>query len=687
MQYTFTPNAMHCLVNSLKSSERFLQKHAMRVSKIFPVRFEATDEYAPGQGVTGACIRALLESVSYGDFDQITNSKTIHSLVDVDDERLLRVITATLNSLWDSALTGEDKKLLLVQQKTIINLQSKIVTASLRNAERGAIEEDSGQQITARSILAAWTKEICVSLSENTKGGGATVSKSLLADARAFMKERLTLGFEKTLRLGPVGARILLDTVREIHSLKTHEEAMATLFEADIGDMIQEAWQKLAGIPTSFGTSQNSTTISASTSKPSSEKFPTLSDGLCLLYCLVLFQIYMGEPDAVEILRDLLEYHTRWSASKKKGSSINVESDSSEAIVEILLSFASKPSKFLRRITIQIFDAFAPNMTSNSVQSLCRILAAKENAQGQQEMFQPGDIEMEDAAMNSDSEDLDSDVEVISDTGDSISGDDDSSASSEEDEDSADSSEDDDESGDQDDAELAAFDAALASALGTRRLDQNDHAADSDSDSSSDIDMNDNEMMELDAKLAEVFRARNEQQAKNKKKDAKDAKENVVNFKNRVFDLVESYLKTQQKNSLALEFIMPLLTLVRTTQTKQLADRGANILQQFFGRSKGVNVPDLSAGGHIEDALQILQSVHNEACLESSNIHSIVASQASILLVKALVFADPKHVEPVVQIYAATRMKQLTDRKCRVLPGFFTEWNNWCQSVRGKFFL
>jgi len=157
-----------------------------------------------------------------------------------------------------------------------------------------------------------------------------------------------------------------------------------------------------------------------------------------------------------------------------------------------------------------------------------------------------------------------------------------------------------------------------------------------------------------------------------------------VNFKNRVLDLIESYLKHQQQNPLAIEFVVPLLTLVRTSQTKQLADRGANIIQQFCGRCKGNNVPELR-DAQIADAKQILQSIHNEACLESSNAHSTNASQASILLIRTLLHADPTYLEPVVQIYAGTRMRQLSEKNCRVLPGFFTDWNNWCQSARGKF--
>jgi DNA polymerase phi len=292
----------------------------------------------------------------------------------------------------------------------------------------------------------------------------------------------------------------------------------------------------------------------------------------------------------------------------------------------------------------------------------------------------------DDVSTDKEAESLDSDVEVESIPHDASKSEDEGSASALEDSDehSADTSSDQDDSGDEDE-ELAAFDAALASALGTRRLDQNDvAAAEDESESSSDADMDDDEMLELDSKLAEVFRGRNEQSSRNKKKEAKDAKENVVNFKNRVLDLAESYLKHQHQNPLSIHLILPLLGLIRSTQTKQLAERGFNLLQQFWGRCKGSNIPILSPDSEVQEAITVLQSIHDEACMESSSIHSSASSHTSILLVKTLVESDPANIGSVVEIYAGTRLRQLTDEKCRVLPGFFTDWNNWCQTAREK---
>jgi len=192
-------------------------------------------------------------------------------------------------------------------------------------------------------------------------------------------------------------------------------------------------------------------------------------------------------------------------------------------------------------------------------------------------------------------------------------------------------------------------------------------------------------MMELDSKLAEVFRARNAQQSKNKKKDSKDAKENIVNFKNRVLDLMESYLKHQQQKSLTIDILLPLLRLARTTQTKQLADRACQIVQQFCSRCKGPNAPDLEDELQVQEhATSVLKSIHQEASLDTSKAHSNVTSLSSILVVKALLKVNPANVKEVVDIYAASRTRQLLEKKCRISPGFFSDWNNWCQTAREK---
>lgn len=298
------------------------------------------------------------------------------------------------------------------------------------------------------------------------------------------------------------------------------------------------------------------------------------------------------------------------------------------------------------------------------------------------------DVEMSDIEADSDVEVLDaSDVEEID--GEVEEDDDDKSSASESDEDKEDDEEDD---------ELAAFNAKLAEALGTGN-DVGSDASDSDSD------MDDDDMEALDLKLAEVFRAR--EASTTKKKDKKDAKETMVNFKNRVLDLLDIYVKKQPQTPLALDLLMPLLILIRTTTTKQIVDRAVGVVREYSRLCKGDKLPKEAAEVESESdnpdedpeiheiseprapAWYLLESIHEEALKPAPHnnakpAHTAACSNASLLIARVLIAGQGESaVEDVVDRYAETRKRQLLDRKAQVGPGFWTEWNNWCNGVSG----
>lgn len=269
-----------------------------------------------------------------------------------------------------------------------------------------------------------------------------------------------------------------------------------------------------------------------------------------------------------------------------------------------------------------------------------------------------GDEEMVDAE---DSGSDDDDVEEIeASSGEGSDGESDSESASEE------AAENDDE--------LAIFDAKLAEALGTRRGDEDLNA---DANESSDSDMGDDEMEALDDQLAKVFQARS--QATVKKKDRKDAKETMINFKNRVLDLLEIYVKRCHSNPLALDLLLPLLGLIRRSTIKQISGKASNVLREYTKLCKGsTGIPTIESA---EPVWELLKAVHKEAMHSGLPSHSASCSQASLLLVKTLVAHDKESVSGVVDIYGETRKQQLLSKKCHVQPSFFTDWSNWCVSA------
>lgn len=393
------------------------------------------------------------------------------------------------------------------------------------------------------------------------------------------------------------------------------------------------------------------------------------------------------------MLDELKTCYSKISGKDKDDSEVEDESEASDILVEILLSFASKPSQLFRKMGQQVFGAFCAQLTASGMQSLIAVLEAKESIEGQKEMFDEQGEEGEELASDvdmSDAEGEDSDVEVID------ASDVEEIDAEADDANDSDSSSDLNNSESEDEDELAAFNAKLAEALGTGN-DLESNASDSDAD------MNDDEMEELDGKLAEFFRAR-QQTTSNKKKDKKDAKETMINFKNRVLDLLEIYVKRQPSNPLALDLLMPLLQLIRKTTEKQLGDRAVNLIREYSRLCKGDKLPtiestitadsdsydnDQESASSSSPFWSLLTSIHTESLKAVShkntkNAHTVAASTASLLICKILIASEgAEAVLKVVDVYSETRKRQLLDSKAVCGPAFWTEWSNWCGSVSG----
>ena len=274
-------------------------------------------------------------------------------------------------------------------------------------------------------------------------------------------------------------------------------------------------------------------------------------------------------------------------------------------------------------------------------------------------MFDQDDEDENMMDVDDEDDEVDSDVEVVD-----AEGSEDSESDSDDSEESGEGGEDEDE--------LAAFEAKLAQALGTHRGDEDLN----EQSGGSDDDMDDDEMEALDNQLIKVFQAR--KQNLNQKKDKKDAKENMINFKNRVLDLLEIYVKKCHSKILALDLLLPLLRLTRKSSVKQISGKANSVLREYTKLCKGSAVPEIES---TEPVWELLKSIHEEACQSGPPTHASGCSQASLLVVKVLVAHDKEAISDVVDVYGATRKAQFLSKKCHVQPSFFTDWNNWCVSA------
>lgn len=390
---------------------------------------------------------------------------------------------------------------------------------------------------------------------------------------------------------------------------------------------------------------------------------------LALLYSLVIFQLYNGESEALSILDELRLCYDKLVRHK---DTENSDVEASEVLVELLLSFISKPSALLRKVAQHVFSAFMSDMTRGGLKLMTDILESGESLRGQQELFDEEPENGEGMDVDEDDE-MDSDVEVVDMNGDE--GPFDGHLAEDSDDDDDDDEDEDDEDEDEsveDDEDAKKLDDALAKALGTHRLDQDLNAEESDSDA----DMTDSEMMALDSKLVEIFSQRKKQP--NKKQEQKDAKETMVNFKNRVLDLLEIYVKKQATNPLAFGLLLPLLQLIRTTKTKQLAEKARNIILSFAKASKGAK-KEGAVEVNVSEQIMLMKAIHAEASKDPSHMFAKSSSTASLLVASSLYRSDKGTVKKIATVYRDSQTAWV-EGEVNMQAAFFHEWVNWCQS-------
>jgi len=386
---------------------------------------------------------------------------------------------------------------------------------------------------------------------------------------------------------------------------------------------------------------------------------------------LTILQVYNGDTEAVSIIHELDTCHQ--SISKKQNL---VGSESFDLLLEVLLSFLAKPSALFRKLAGQVFAIFTADVTSDGLQSLIEILEKGESLAGQQDLFDQDIDGVEDGMSDNDLE-IASDVGMIQDVSGGSAENSDLISEDEQDlsADSETSDQDSEKDSDEEkiDEELAKFDAMLADTLKTSQPSGNAAL----SDGSSDEEMDDEQMMALEPHLTKIFQER--KKTTSKKREKKDARENVINFKNRVLDLLLIYVKKQHANALALQLILPLLRLVRISTSKQIAEKSFSLLKEYFDACKGKELPVPDEG---EEIWEILDEIHAEAKLDASKLHGNACSRSSLFVVKVLVALDENNYGRAVDVYSESQKQWYLDTKSKTQPALFTEWINWSINTR-----
>ncbi|KAK7425672.1 DNA-directed DNA polymerase [Neonectria magnoliae] len=641
----FSKNLTTCLMNQASKEDRYLHRAATKALK-------AIDSVVSAHPSTLVPIlRSLLGKNGAYNFDQRTGAKTVEKILQhVTEEAGLETLKIIRKPV--ASLAEVENAQAVSTLRVYADYLSRVLNASAPSSSSGMHKETFASALQELSQLAySRPKHI--------------PEDALTEQVQELCRSRLESAFAKLTRKAEDYESLCL----AVASIDPDSVAMSQ----EIETAVQEALARMKKL------------LNRKT-KAADEK--SLSQSLAMLHAVSIFQLYNQDPDAMEVLNDLSQYSDRL----KKGKPGDSEPGTSELLVEILLSMVARPSSLMRQVSQQVFDAFTPHISAEGLELLTGPLSSDESTKGQKELFNTEDDMEIDEDEPSDVEDgsdieIDSDVEFIDlkeQNGDEVSGDEG------EDEGEGDDDDSDSESGSDDEREKKEtskgewqepeeLDELLGKILKSHRLDKDAEAESSDSDA----DMSDSQMLALDDKLAQVMK--NTVKAKgDSKKQKKEAKQSVVNFKNRILDLLDIYIRNEAHKPLTFSLLLPVLSLMRTTNTKPLAARACEIILNYQkALKKARNAREDAEAPPAEDLLGLLLEVHAEAVKDNAHAYAKAASAASLVVASALYSADKSKIKEVAAVYAESQSNWVLG-EAKLQSSFFADWNNWCQNLASQ---
>lgn len=618
-------NIVRCIVDQRSKSDRTLFAAAAMPLNIIKARGLA-------DATAAAEIVSKLLEVTPATLDKLTRQTMDSLLASADPESLVHVVKVINDVCRSSNMLPSDPGDAEKKRRLLADALLSIIRSRRSQPEQFFKKGEKASQ---------WLKGALRNMADLAYSG-EKLSPLLQDTTRTIFQDRLLSALGHLVSL-PLDQAIIAPLL-VVEKLETIESAFAVTLNDTATEAIRDAQKALKKAANKAESKKGSKATVAKASQ--------------LLLALGILQVYKQEPDSVEVLKDITDHY---KSSKSE--------DSSLLLVELLLSFVAKPSALLRKLAEQVFAAFAPEITADGLQSMISVLEPKESLAGKRELFKGEEDEEDDdeddddddqPSMDLDMEDIEdaSDVEIVNGTiSGAIDDDGEDSVSSSSDEEAADGAGDEDEE--------AEFDRKLADALGTAGVEE----ADDDEHGS---DMDDDQMMAITPHLETIFKER--KKGSSNKRDNQDAKEDVVNLKNRVLDLLSIYVKSQHSNPLALDLLLPLITLTRTTTSQPTAQNAMEVLETYFDTSKKQKTLPIA---NADDIFQVLASIFDEMRLGGSRIHAAACSRSAQFLAKILVSGDPGAWKKINGMYGDLLDEWRTDAKTKIPNSVFTHWLDW----------
>lgn len=332
-------------MNQVAGQERFLHVAAEKATRVMLTRARSDPK------AKKYILEGLLSS-SFGgiNYDAVTKTKTIDSLLSQMSGLALKEVLPVYEQLIIQPDTQDVKEAASQRQVAADQLLS-----ALRNMQMDQSESE-GSLMAAKSLILLLARCAYFDLDGLPEEHSSKPSPLMSQASREVFRLRIASCLAHLLSKLEHPARPIYDVVSTINEWGETLDVGKPLLDVDVAvrEVIQLAWDVLAKV--NFEASATPSESSAAKSFSSIQ----------LLYSLTMLQIYNEDADAVNMLDELNGYFKPLISKKsfKNGSA---------ALIEVLLSFASKPSQLFRRLTQQVFTAFASEIDELGLQSMISV--------------------------------------------------------------------------------------------------------------------------------------------------------------------------------------------------------------------------------------------------------------------------------------------------------------------------
>lgn len=640
----FSPNFMRCLINQSAHSNRLLHKMASRL-------LDHITDVSKDLFKAPSILSSLLNESMGGcwNFDLVTKTKTVDSIItsistNSDAQAVSHFaseVRIILNAQFEDAVQTQEPELLKrseSKQKWVLDKYLLLI--------RSTKQTIASHQQFAEDILKQLVKNAFFEKEGKTTTSDA-VHKTCQERVNSILAELISVPRKK-------GSWPLLcvEYIRKLQGSNNYQ--ILSELEGELATVADSCYEKIKEVNQLEKSAQNSC--------------------LELMFSMVYIQLYMGDTEAVSTFEDLIVCYEKMQSSS---------GDSSSAIIltEIVLSFVSRRSSLLKKLSMMIWDTFlcTPDENgkiladSSSMKLLYDILTAKENKEGQQQLFE-GEEEYENEEEGT-------------------AGDDEEDSEEEND---AESDSDSDEQ--EDNTEITEVDKTtnkkLAAALGiltetSGEVKFSDLSDDSDGSDGESDSMDDEQMMEMDDQLSKIFKERkdaldNVVTGNKRKAEVVEAKEQMTFFKNRALDLLELFVRKQPDSALVLTMIEPLVILIGLTMDKAISAKAHKLMKSKFNKCKITNFDAISTDPkQVETYLiETLSKVHGIATKSKTQTQTLACNQAGLLIAKALTTLDEANIQMVIDFYCTTMKNWAVQPKNKIQASMFFDFINWINSKR-----